>query len=104
MVKIKELIQKSKKSDKDAFAQLIDSQRQMLYHTALLLLKNEDNALDAIQDTLLSFWENLPLLKKDRYFKTWLTKILLNKCYDILRGKGRCIPAEDFPETGTESD
>lgn len=104
MVKIKELIRKAKQGDKDAFASLMDGQRLMLYNTALLILKNEDDALDAIQDTILGCWENLPLLKHDNYFKTWLTRILLNKCTDILRLRSRWSPAESAPEQGEESD
>lgn len=104
VVKIKDLLQRSKRGDRDAFVQLIDQHRQMLYNTALLMLKNEDDALDAIQDTILACWENLPLLKKNSYFKTWMTKILWNKCYDILRTKSRYSHSESLPEEGTESD
>lgn len=73
-----DLIKRSKKGDKEAFALLMDMHRQMLYNTALLVLHQEDDALDAIQDAILACWENLPTLRKDQYFKTWLVKILLN--------------------------
>ena len=76
----------SEERDKEAFILLMDHHRQMLYNTALLVLHREDDALDAIQDTILACWENLPSLQKDRYFKTWLVRILLNKCADIQRG------------------
>ena len=82
-----DLVKRSKKGDKEAFAQLIDQNRQMLYNTALLVLRQDDDALDALQDAILACWENLPSLRKDRYFKTWLVKILLNKCRDVQRGK-----------------
>ena len=72
-----DLVRKSKKGDKEAFALLIDMHRQLLYNTALLTLHQEDDALDAIQDTILACWENLPTLQKNQYFKTWLVRILL---------------------------
>ena len=78
-----DLVKRAKKGDKEAFILLMDHHRQMLYNTALLVLHREDDALDAIQDTILACWENLPSLQKDRYFKTWLVRILLNKCYRI---------------------
>ena len=81
-----DLVKRAKKGDKEAFILLMDHHRQMLYNTALLVLHREDDALDAIQDTILACWENLPSLQKDRYFKTWLVRILLNKCADIQRG------------------
>lgn len=101
---ISSLIRKAQRGDKDAFIALIDQHRQMLYNTALLTLKNEDDALDAMQDTILSCWENLSRLKQEKYFETWLTRILLNKCYDILRQRGRLVSEEALPEPGVEFD
>lgn len=76
----------------------------MLYRTAMLLLKNEDDVLDAMQDTVLVCWEQLPTLRQDRYFRTWLTRILLNKCYDCLRQRAHFSSDADTPEVGTETD
>lgn len=99
-----DLVKRSKKGDKEAFAQLIDQNRQMLYNTALLVLRQEDDALDVLQDAILACWENLPSLRKDRYFKTWLVKILLNKCRDVQRGKSHFAYVEELPESGDEPD
>lgn len=99
-----DLVKRSKKGDKEAFSQLIDQNRQMLYNTALLVLRQEDDALDALQDAILACWENLPSLRKDRYFKTWLVKILLNKCRDVQRGKSHFAYVEELPESGDEPD
>lgn len=99
-----DLIKRSKKGDKEAFALLMDMHRQMLYNTALLVLHQEDDALDAIQDAILACWENLPTLRKDQYFKTWLVKILLNKCRDIQRSQRHYAFVEELPESGDEPD
>ena len=99
-----DLVKRSKKGDKEAFAQLIDQNRQMLYNTALLVLRQEDDALDVLQDAILACWENLPSLRKDRYFKTWLVKILLNKCRDVQRWKSHFAYVEELPESGDEPD
>lgn len=63
-----------------------------------------DDALDAIQDTILACWENLPSLQKDRYFKTWLVRILLNKCADIQRRQSHYAFVEELPESAEEPD
>ena len=94
----------SEEGDKEAFILLMDHHRQMLYNTALLVLHREDDALDAIQDTILACWENLPNLQKDRYFKTWLVRILLNKCADIQRGQSHYAFVEELPESAEEPD
>ena len=99
-----DLIKRSNKGDKEAFALLMDMHRQMLYNTALLVLHQEDDALDAIQDAILACWENLPTLRKDQYFKTWLVKILLNKCRDIQRSQSHYAFVEELPESGDEPD
>lgn len=39
---------------------------------------------DAIQDTALSIYKNINNLKNGKYFKTWVVRITINKCYDII--------------------
>lgn len=51
-------------------------------------IKNGDeqaDVCDAIQDTALSIYKNIPNLKNEEYFKTWVIRITINKCYDILK-------------------
>ena len=90
------LIRKAKKGDKDAFCRLMDEQMQSMYKIAISCVKNDEDAADAIQDTILSCYENLKSLKYNRYFKTWMIRILINKCKDILQRKNRMICAESF--------
>ena len=80
------LIRKAKKGDKDAFCRLIDENVQSMYKVAAAYLKNDEDVADAIQDTILSCYENLKSLKQNRYFKTWMLRILINKCKNIIRG------------------
>ena len=81
------LIQKAKKGDKDAFCRLMDEQVQSMYKVACAYLKNDEDVADAIQDTILSCYENLKSLKQNKYFKTCMIRILINKCKDILKRK-----------------
>ena len=39
---------------------------------------------DAIQDTALSIYKNIKSLKNEKHFKTWVIRITINKCYDII--------------------
>ena len=93
------LIRKAKKGDKDAFCRLMDEQMQSMYKIAISCVKNDEDAADAIQDTILSCYENLKSLKYNRYFKTWMIRILINNCYDIRRQKERLTSMDDYEET-----
>ena len=66
------LIRKAKKGDKDAFCRLMDENVQSMYKIAAAYLKNDEDVADAIQDTILSCYENLKSLKQNKYFKTWM--------------------------------
>ena len=79
------LIKEAKGGDPDAFARLMRSHMQSMYKTAGAILFNDEDIADAISDTILACWENLSGLKNNRFFKTWMTRILVNKCSDIRR-------------------
>lgn len=92
------LLCKAKKGDSDAFCRLMDMQTQSMYKIARSYLKNDEDAADAIQDTILSCYENLQDLKNNKYFKTWLTRILINKCKDILHKKKLTLYTDTIPD------
>ena len=93
------LIRKAKKGDKGAFCRLMDEQVQCMYKVAFSYLKNDEDAADAIQDTILSCYENLKSLKQNKYVKTWMIRILINKCKDILQRKKQITYTDQMPET-----
>lgn len=84
---MEDLVRLARERDADAFTKLMQSQMQNMYKAARALLANDEDAADAISDTILACWEKLDQLKKPEYFRTWMTRILINKCNDILRKK-----------------
>lgn len=80
-----QLIKKAMKGDADAFTELMELNMQSMYKTAWVYLKNDMDIADAIQDTILACYENLDTLRNPKYFKTWMTRVLINKCNDIIR-------------------
>ncbi|MDE7430711.1 MAG: sigma-70 family RNA polymerase sigma factor [Lachnospiraceae bacterium] len=78
-------VKKAQRHDKDAFTELMQLYMKDMYRTAIAILMNEEDAADALQDTILTCWEKLHTLKKPEFFKTWMTRILINHCYDIIR-------------------
>lgn len=94
------LVRQARDGDADAFMALIRLQKQNLYRTSRAILSNEEDAADAISETILTCWEKIKELKKDKYFYTWMTRILINKCRDILRKKEKLLLTEQLPEIG----
>ena len=74
-------------------ALIIDSERHM-YVTARAILSDDEDCADAIQETLVKAFSKINSLKQDAYAKTWLIRILINECYNVLRQKSRQIPMD----------
>ena len=91
-----QLIRKAKAKDPDAFSSLIYFYMKDLYRVAISILMNDEDAADAIQDTILGCWEKLQTLKEEKYFKTWITRILINHCYDIRKKQQRITVLEGY--------
>ena len=79
------LVRKSKKGNNSAFSVLIKSYEKDLYKVAIAMTKNDDDALDCIQEAILQAYISIKDLRQDEYFKTWLIKILINKCNALLK-------------------
>ena len=94
------LVKLARKGDQEAFTQLMLAHEQMLSRVAMSFLKDPEDAADAVQDTVLAVWQNLGQLKQTRFFKTWLVRILINKCYRVgaLRNKHVHGQLEAAPE------
>ena len=95
------LVYQAKRHDKEAFGKLMKMHAASMYKVAKAILKNDDDVADAIQETALTCWEKVNTLRKDKYFKTWLTRILINNCNAIYRQRNRMLPADEIPESGT---
>ena len=96
---MEKLVNMAKRGDTEAFTQLMQSQMQNMYKTARSILSQDEDVADAISDTILACWEQLGSLKHDGYFRTWMTRILLNKCNDILRKRKQMVWMDEIPET-----
>ena len=77
---IVKLVKKSKKGNDIAFSTLIKNYEKDLYRVAIAITKNNEDALDCIQETILKAYTNIKNLRQEKYFKTWLIKILINQC------------------------
>ncbi len=95
---MKELIQKAQSGDPEAFIQLIERSKQSLYKVARGYFTEAMDAEDAISETVMTCWEQISLLNKPEYFKTWLLRILINKCNDIKRKQKKTVALDSISE------
>ncbi len=58
-----------------------------LYLVAMGWLHNSEDARDAVQEAAETAYRGRDKLRDKQYFKTWMTRILINKCKDFLRGR-----------------
>lgn len=61
-----------------AYGLLIEHYKEYLYRTAWLLVKNQENALDIVGECILKGFRSIHTLRKPEYFKSWLTRVLIN--------------------------
>lgn len=62
-----------------------------LYKIAKTRLINDDDIDDAIQETMIEAYKSIKHLKNPEYFKTWIIRILINKCNYIYKKKKKHI-------------
>ncbi|MDD7796118.1 sigma-70 family RNA polymerase sigma factor [Clostridium sp. 'White wine YQ'] len=84
-------IEKAINGDREAFINCIKKLDSNLYKIAKAMLKDDEEVGDAIQETILQAFKSLNKLKEPKYFKTWIIRILINKCKDIIRAKSKTV-------------
>ncbi len=92
------LIRNAQRGDLEAFNRLVLAYQELLYNTALRILADEDLAADATQEAFLSAFRALNSYRGGS-FKAWLTRTVINACYDELRHKKRRPTTPLEPET-----
>ena len=86
----------------EEFGKRIENIRLRLYKTALLYLGSEAFALDAVDEAVYKALCSYKKLRQPEYFDTWITRILINECYNELRRQKRFRPLDELPEGAPE--
>jgi RNA polymerase sigma-70 factor (TIGR02954 family) len=86
-----ELVIAAQGGDNEAFYKLVSSYSDNLYNIAYCYLKDQQEALEAVQETTCRAYIKLKKLKQPQYFKTWLTRILINYCIDEQKRRKKVI-------------
>ncbi|MCL2023978.1 MAG: sigma-70 family RNA polymerase sigma factor [Oscillospiraceae bacterium] len=93
-------------ASKDAsFAALYERHQKKLYAYACVVLRSDALAQDAVQDAVLSAWQNLDSLRSVERFEGWIFKILANCCRAIAKKERRVclLEGENIPDRGSDT-
>jgi len=80
-----ELIENCRNGNLQSFRKLIGISSPYAFSVAFRMLGDEDLAKDVVQETMVTIWSKLGKIRSAGSFKTWLYRIVVNKCYDQLR-------------------
>ncbi len=84
--------------DKEQFTGEVLAAEKSLYYTAKSILGNDEDCADAMQNAILKAYSHLASLKDEKYFRTWLTRILVNECYSMIRRNRLTVSYEEYME------
>lgn len=84
--------------DREEFAVKAMAMRDSLYRVSATLLRREADREDAVSETIAKALVKLPGLRKTEAFQSWMIRILINECYNILRRDKREISVAEVPD------
>jgi RNA polymerase sigma-70 factor (ECF subfamily) len=93
-----ELLRAAAQGDDGAFGTLMARHEDRIFSLALRMTGNRPDALDATQDTFLAAFRQADRFRGESAFSTWLYRIGINACKDLLRKKGRLPQATEVDD------
>src|SRR5215468_5612037 len=95
------LVAKAKSGCSSAFEELYERHRPGIYQTVLHILRNQQDAEDAVQRSFQRVFTNLARFRGDSTFSTWLTRVAINEALLLLRQRRT---SARFIEVGSDGD
>ncbi len=81
----REIIEECRNGNMKSFRELVRGTSPFAFSVAFRMLGDTEQAKDVVQESMITAWESLRTLKSADCFKTWLYRIVVNKCYDCMR-------------------
>lgn len=86
----RDLVLRARNGDHDAFTALAMDAFDRLHRTARLILRSDDRAADAVQESLMAAWLHIRAVRDPERFDAWLNRLLVHACYrEARRAKQR---------------
>ena len=83
----KQAVEAALKGNESAFSALYESTQRDMYYIALKYMKNEEDAMDVLQDSYIKAWQSLASLKDPASFRAWFGRIVANTAKNTLAKK-----------------
>jgi RNA polymerase sigma-70 factor (ECF subfamily) len=90
------IVERAKRGDRQAFAQIAAASSDRLYAVAIRILRDADAAGEALQAALVSIWMDLPMLRDVDRFDAWSYRVVVRACHALLRQARRRPSAFEF--------
>ncbi len=90
-----QIIQRSKRGDKEAFSVIVRHYGRMIFSLALKMMHDEDEAKDIVQETLIKLWLNIEHYDTQQSLTTWIYTIAARLCLDKLKSTHPHSPLPD---------
>ncbi|MGG4146358.1 sigma-70 family RNA polymerase sigma factor [Paenibacillus algorifonticola] len=88
---IDHLIKSAQRGNGQDYLTLFQKHEEAVYRIAFIYVKNQEDALDVVQETAYRSFKSISKLKDARYFKTWLIKIAISCSIDLLRKRQKML-------------
>lgn len=100
----RELLARHVAGDRDAFGVVVERHRDRLWRVALRTLGDREDAADAVQDALLSAYRAAGSFRGDAAVTTWLHRITVNACLDLVRRRASrpSVPLDEEADRGDD--
>jgi RNA polymerase sigma-70 factor, ECF subfamily len=82
------LVKRVRSGDQRAFKLLVERYQRKVYAVALGMLRDKEEAMDVSQEAFVKVYKYLDHFKGDASFYTWLYRITVNICIDVIRRRG----------------
>lgn len=88
-MEMRDLVDSARHGDREAFEALVRAGSGRLYAIAYRMLRDADLANDALQETLVRIWDDLPTLRDPDRYDAWTYRITCRACYRLAKRERR---------------
>jgi RNA polymerase sigma-70 factor (ECF subfamily) len=99
----RDLVVRARGGDHDAFTALVDLTVARLDSAARLILRDPELARDAVQESLIRAWRDLPGLRDPDRFDAWVHRLTVHSCLDLARRRRRRVIEVELEQTDVAS-
>ncbi|WP_164779509.1 RNA polymerase sigma factor [Paenibacillus kobensis] len=98
------IVMKAQEGSKDDFVRMIRKFEKTMYRVAFGILRSDEDAADAIQETIVAAYRQIRQLREPRYAQTWLVRILINQCNGMRKRNERVVALYEMDNLYADND